>query len=97
MKTKRLLGFILAFVCMQFLTGCSSADSEWNRENLILDESGDSLRVDIGNDIVINFLMTVSSEIDEDTAISIRDIIEIDSVLWYHTNTYTALKLTIIG
>lgn len=90
------------------LAGCSSESSETNGgfvretytgvvEEQILDENKESLRVDIRNDEVIDFLMTASSEINEDAAISVGDTVEIDCVLWYDTNTYEVLKLTMIS
>ena len=108
MKTKRLLVLVLALACMQSLAGCSSEGSEANGcfvretytgvvEEQILDENKDYLRVGIGNDEVIDFLMTASSEIDGDAAILVGDTVEIECVLWYDTNTYEVLKLTMIG
>ena len=108
MKPKRLIVFVLTLVCMQSLAGCSSESSETNGgfiretytgvvEDQRSDENGEYLRVDIGNDEVIDFLMTDSSETNEDAVISVGDTVEIDCVLWYGTNTYEVLELAAIG
>ena len=105
--TKRWIVLFWVMACTA-LAGCSSEGSETDGgfvretytgvvEEQILDENKEYLRVDIGNDEVIDFMMTTSSEIDEDAAISVGDTVEIDCVLWYDTNTYEILKLTMIG
>lgn len=102
---KKYLAFVLALICGLTGIGCSfeteGSDGGFIRETYsgtIEEQPAESgreyLRVDIGNNEVIDFLLTDSSEIAEDAAISTGDAVEIDCVLWYATNTYEVLKLT---
>lgn len=104
---KKYLAFVLVLICGLAVSGCSSetegTNGRFTRETYsgIIEEQpaengSEYLRVDIGNNEVVDFLLTDSSEIDEDAAISTGDVVEIDCVLWYDTNTYEVLKLTAI-
>lgn len=104
---KKYLAFVLALLLGLTVCGCSSetegVDGGFIRETYTgiieeqLTENGSEyIRVDTGNNEVIDFLLTDSSEIVEGTNISTGDIAEIDCVLWYDTNTYEVLKLTAI-
>ena len=107
MKTRQLAVFILTLVCTVSLTGCASADSGTNGgfirktytgvvEDRISDESGTYFQVNVGDDAVIDFRMTASSEIHGDAAISAGDTVEIDCVLRY-PSSYEILELTVAG
>ena len=104
---KKYLALVLALLLGLTACGCSSdtegVDGGFIRETFTgiigekLTENGSEyIRVDTGNNEVIDFLLTDSSEIVEGTNISTGDIAEIDFVLWYDTITYEVLKLTAI-
>ena len=104
---KTYLALVLALLLGLTAYGCSSetegVDGGFIRETFTgiieekLTENGSEyIRVVTGNNEVIDFLLTDSSEIVEGTNISTGDIAEIDCVLWYDTNTYEVLKLTAI-
>lgn len=55
----------------------------------------EDIRVVTGNNEVIDFLITSTTEIDGEENISEGDSVEIDCVHWYETSTYEILKLTV--
>ena len=107
MKTNHMFASFLIMICLLFLAGCSFADSDTDGgfvresytgivESLISDENGEYYQINIGEDEIIDFLITDSSEVDENTAISDGDSVKIDCVHRYDTNTYEVLNLTVV-
>lgn len=104
---KKQLTLVLALILGVTVSGCSSETEDVSGgfirktysgiiEEQFIENGSEYLRVDIGNNEIIDFLLTDSSEIAEGTNISTGDNAEIDCVLWYDTNTYEVLKLTAI-
>ena len=98
------LAWILALSCMQILAGCSSPAPEKNGGFIRKTYTGvvgeipeeNCLRVDVGDDEVLDFGLDDTSEIEGDATVAVGDTVEIDCVLWYETGTYSVLHLTVV-
>ncbi|SFQ16100.1 hypothetical protein SAMN05216343_12728 [Oscillibacter sp. PC13] len=107
MSMKSLIVFVLAMSCGITLSGCTNdtADAgdggfirktytgiveEQNTEN-----DNEYIRVNIGNNEVIDFLIRDTSEMDHGESISEGDAVEIDCVHWYDPSIYEILKLSV--
>ena len=99
---RRWVAWILALSCIQILAGCSSPapekDGGFVRKTYtgVVEEIPEEncLRVDVGDDEVLDFQLDDSSETDGDAVVG--DMVEIDCVLWYETGTYSVLHLTVV-
>lgn len=100
------LALVLALICGLTASGCSSESGEVDGgfirqtysgiiEDRLTENGAEYLKVDIGNDEVIDFQITDTTQLDDNENISVGDSVEIDCVHWYESSTYEILKLTV--
>ncbi len=103
---EKYLALVLALIFGLTVSGCSSesgdVDGGFIRETYsgiiekrLTENGSEYLRVDIGNDEVIDFQIADTTQLDDDENISVGDSVEIDCVHWYESSTYEILKLTV--
>ena len=104
---KKYLSFVLALILGLTVCGCSSetegVDGGFVRETYsgiikeqLTENGSEYIRVVTGNNEVMDFLITGTTEIDGEENISEGDSVEIDCVHWYEPSTYEILKLTVL-
>lgn len=103
---EKYLALVLALICGLTASGCSSESGEVDGgfirqtysgiiEDRLTENGAEYLKVDIGNDEVIDFQITDTTQLDDNENISVGDSVEIDCVHWYESSTYEILKLTV--
>ena len=101
---KKYLALVLALILGLTVCGCSSetegVDGGFVRETYsgiikeqLTENGSEYIRVVTGNNEVMDFLITGTTEIDGEENISAGDSVEIDCVHWYEPSTYEILKL----
>lgn len=104
---KKYLALVLALILGLTVCGCSSetegVDGGFVRETYsgiikeqLTENGSEYIRVVTGNNEVMDFLITGTTEIDGEENISEGDSVEIDCVHWYEPSTYEILKLTVL-
>lgn len=105
MSKRALIMVIFVLSLGVILSGCANDETDGGFirktytgtiENQSIENDNKYISVNIGNDEVLNFVITDTSEIDNDEIIANGNTVEIDCVYWYESSTYEILKLVAV-